>query len=195
MAKHVAIELLCPRNLGLLIGVGLALLVLPVVSGCSREALAKEVSETVVPSRSDVASLVERQARSWETGDEKEFLDTLHPEAVFAYPGKRLTREDALKTFRDWKRDFTDTKLRVHRLIVDGRHFSVEYMFASTNRSTGKRMAAGTVALGDVKEGKLHVWKEYLDGRVSRGQAKDELPVDELAEPYPWPDTPESRKP
>lgn len=195
MAKLLTIELLCPRGLVPMIGVWLGLVVLPLFSGCSREVLAKETSAAMLPSRSVVASLVERQARSWETGDENEFLDTLHPDAVFAYPGKRLTREDALKTFREWKRDFTETKLRVHRLIIDGRHFSVEYMFASTNRSTGKRMAAGTVALGDVKDGKLHVWKEYLDGRVSRGQAKDELPVDEMAEPYPWPDTPESRKP
>jgi hypothetical protein len=39
------------------------------------------------------------------------------------------------------------------------------------------------------------VWKEYLDGRVSRQQAAGELPVDENAEPFPWPDTPASRVP
>jgi len=195
MAKFLKIGFLYPRSLVPVMGAWLVLMVSMTLSGCNREVVARETSPSQSPSRDDVVSLVERQARSWETGDEKEFLDTLHPDAVFAYPGKRLAREDALKTFRDWKRDFVDTKLRVHRLIIDGRHFSVEYMFASTNRSTGKRMAAGTVALGDVKEGKLSVWKEYLDGRVSRGQAKEELPVDEMAEPYPWPDTPESRKP
>lgn len=147
------------------------------------------------PSRAAVLVLIEQQARSWETGDETAFLTTLHEGAVFAYPGKRFTREGALKTFRDWKRDFRDTKLRVHRVVIDGAQFAVEYVFATTNIATGKRTAAGTVAIGEVRGGKLYIWKEYLDGRVSRLQAKDELPVDENAEPFPWPDTPESRMP
>lgn len=147
------------------------------------------------PARELVASLIERQARSWETGDEAEFLDTLHADIVFAYPGKRLDLAGALQVFREWKRDFKDTELKVHRTVIDGASFSVEYVFATTRVETGARTASGTVAVGEVREGKLWVWKEYLDGRVSRLQAAGELPVDEAAEPFPWPDTPESRKP
>ena len=142
-----------------------------------------------------VRDLVERQARSWETGDEAMFLATLHADAVFAYPGKRLDVSGALKIFREWKRDFRDTKLHVRRVVIDGAQFAVEYTFATTNAATGKRTAAGTVAIGEVRDGKLWVWKEYLDGRVSRQQAAGELPVDEAAEPSPWPDTPASRVP
>jgi ketosteroid isomerase-like protein len=145
--------------------------------------------------RAQVRDLVERQARSWETGDEAMFLATLHADAVFAYPGKRLDVSGALKIFRGWKRDFRDTKLHVRRVVIDGAQFAVEYTFATTNAATGKRMAAGTVAIGEVRDGKLWVWKEYLDGRVSRQQAAGELPVDEAAEPFPWPDTPASRVP
>jgi ketosteroid isomerase-like protein len=152
-------------------------------------------AEPPPPPRAAVLALIEQQARAWETGDEAAFLATLHPDAVFAYPGKRLDRAGVLVTFRAWSRDFRDTKLRVHRVVIDGANFSVEYTFATTNVATGKRTAGGTVAVGEVRDGKLRVWKEYLDGRVSRAQAKDELPVDELAEPFPWPDTPESRQP
>lgn len=147
------------------------------------------------PTRATVLALVEAQARSWETGDEASFLATLHEEVVFAYPGKRLDRAGVLTVFREWKRDFRDTRLRVAHVVIDGARFSLEYTFAATNHATGKRSAAGTVAVGEVRDGKLRVWKEYLDGRVSRMQAKGELPVDENAEPFPWPDTPESRKP
>jgi ketosteroid isomerase-like protein len=146
-------------------------------------------------SRASVRVLVERQVRSWETGDEAEFLATLHPDAVFAYPGKRLTRAGALQVFRDWKRDFRDTRLKVHRVVIDGGQFSVEYLFITTNAATGKRTASGTNAVGEVKDGQLLVWKEYLDGRVTRLQAAGELPVDATAEPFPWPDTPQSRQP
>jgi ketosteroid isomerase-like protein len=142
-----------------------------------------------------VLDLIERQARSWETGDDAMFTTTLHAEVVFAYPGKRLNGAGALKIFRDWKRDFSDTKLHVRRVVIDGAQFAIEYMFAATNVATGKRMASGTVAIGEVRDGKLWVWKEYLDGRVSRQQAAGELPVDEHTEPFPWPDTPASRVP
>jgi ketosteroid isomerase-like protein len=148
-----------------------------------------------LPARGAVQALIERQAAAWETGNETEFLATLHPDVVFAYPGKRLNRDGALRIFRDWKRDFRATALRVHRVVIDGARFAVEYTFATTNVATGRRTAAGTVAFGEVRDGKLFLWKEYLDGRVSRQQAAGELPVDEQAEPFPWPDTPESRQP
>lgn len=147
------------------------------------------------PTRDQVLALITQQAGSWESGDEAAFMSSLHPDSVFAYPGKRLTRDGALAVFREWKRDFKDTRMRLHRVVIEGTQFSVEYTFATTRRSTGHRSAAGTVAVGEVREGKLVVWKEYLDGRVSRQQAAGELPVDEAAEPFPWPDTPESRRP
>ncbi|MFO1452621.1 MAG: nuclear transport factor 2 family protein [Opitutaceae bacterium] len=150
---------------------------------------------SAAPSRDEVLALIRQQAGSWESGDEAAFLASLHPDSVFAYPGKRLTRDGALVVFREWKRDFTDTRMKLHRVVIDGAQFSIEYTFATTRRSTGRRSAAGTVAVGEVRDGRLVVWKEYLDGRVSRQQAAGELPVDENAEPFPWPDTPESRRP
>lgn len=147
------------------------------------------------PSRAEVQALVERQARAWETGDEAEFLATLHPDSVFAYPGKRLDRDGALVAFREWNRDFSSATLRVHRLVIDGAHFCVEYKFAATNKETGFRSASGTVAVGMVQDGQILEWKEYLDGRVPRMQARGELPVQEDAPPFPWPDTPKSRTP
>ncbi len=147
------------------------------------------------PDRALVQDLVERQARAWETGDEAEFLATLHPDSVFAYPGKRLDRAGALRVFREWTQGFRDTRLRVHRLVIDGAHFCIEYKFSATRKETGFRTASGTVAVGEVRDGLIWVWKEYLDGRVMRLQAQGELPVQEEAEPFPWPDTPQSRRP
>lgn len=140
-------------------------------------------------------ALLQRQTRAWETGDEAEFLATLAPNVVFAYPGKRLDRAGALKIFHEWQRDFRDSSLRVHDVVIEGVHFSAEYSFAATSVATGQRFVTGNVVVGEIKDGLITVWKEYLDGRVSRLQAAGELPVDESAAPFPWPDTPESRRP
>lgn len=145
--------------------------------------------------RDELRQLVTRQAHSWETGDEGEFLATLHPAVVFAYPGRRLDRAGALEVFRSWRRDFRDTHVRIHRLVLDGTGFCVEYLFTTTSRATGRTSAVGTATVGEIREGLIGVWKEYLDGRVSRAQAAGTLPVDPAAEPFPWPDTPESHRP
>lgn len=140
--------------------------------------------------RSVVEKLVKDQLKSWETEDEKLFLSTVHAELVFAYPGKRMGVTEALEIFRQWARDCSDTRVYIHSIIVEGDRFSVEYVYATTNDITKVRTATGTVSVGRVKDGKLIVWKEYLDGRVSRMQTKGELPVDEFSEPFPWPEIP-----
>lgn len=144
--------------------------------------------ETGEPERALVEKLVRDQLTSWETEDEELFLSTAHPELVFAYPGKRMGVDGAMEVFRFWKENFSDTRIHIHALIIEGNRFSVEYQYATTKDETGIRTASGTVSTGHVEDGKLRVWKEYLDGRVSRLQAKGELPVDEFAEPFPWPD-------
>ncbi len=136
-----------------------------------------------------VEKLVRDHLKSWETEDEALFLSTVHPDLVFAYPGKRLGKQEALAVFRQWAADCSDTRVHIHSIIIEGDRFSVEYTYATTNDATKVRTATGTVTVGRVQDGKLIIWKEYLDGRVSRMQAKGELPVDEFAEPYPWPDT------
>ena len=146
------------------------------------------------PTREEVAALLQRNMRSWETGDDDAFL-TLHDDVILAYPGKRLTKEGVLEASKVWRSEFRDTKVKLGRLVIEGNQFAVEYLYAATHIPTGKRQAVGTVAIGEVRDGKIYVWKEYLDGRISRMQAKGELPVDDTAEPYPWPDTPESRVP
>lgn len=138
--------------------------------------------------REAIAKLVYDQLRSWETEDEALFLSTVHDDIVFAYPGQRLDKAGALDIFRFWAENFSDTRVRIHRLIIEPPYASVEYQFATTRDRDGVRTATGTVTVGEIVDGKIKVWKEYLDGRVSRMQAKGELPVDEGAEPFPWPE-------
>lgn len=143
------------------------------------------------PSRDLVEKLIRDQLMSWETEDEELFRSTAHPEMVFAYPGKRMGVDGALDIFRFWKDNFSDTRIHIHAIIIEGNKFSVEYMYATTKDESGVRTASGTVTTGYVEDGLLRVWKEYLDGRVSRLQSKGELPVDEFEEPFPWPDVEE----
>lgn len=139
--------------------------------------------------RAEIERLVRVSLQSWETGDEHEFLATSHPQFKFAFPGTRTDAQGALDVFRHWRKHFENTKIYVHWILVDGQRFAVEYQFASTQKKDGKRTASSTVAIGEVIGGRIALFKEYSDGRVTRMQLQDELPLDEGEEPYPWPRT------
>jgi ketosteroid isomerase-like protein len=140
-------------------------------------------------SDAEIEALVRRSLMSWETGVEEDFTATAHPELVFAFPGARTDAEGALRVFRFWKENFRDTRVYVHRILVDGDRFSAEYQFATTHKASGRRTVAGTVAVGEVRDGRIVLLKEYVDGRVSRLQEEGKLPLDEGQEPFPWPPT------
>ena len=137
--------------------------------------------------RSVVESLIRDQLNAWALEDEELFLSTVHPDIVFAYPGARLDYKGALKLFRYWSDNYSDTKVYFHNFVIDGENFSVEYQFATTRDLDGARSASGTLTTGRVQGGKLIQWKEYLDGRVSKLQMEGDLPIDEGEPPFPWP--------
>ena len=134
-----------------------------------------------------IKSLVNQHAKAWETGD-YELLDSiLHEDLVFAYPGRRLNKAETLIDLKEYNASFKDTKIYVNKIIIDGNDVAVEWQFASTNKITGNRTAVSDAIIGRIQDGKIIVWKEYLDGRVSRMQAAGNLTLEEGEEPFPWP--------
>jgi ketosteroid isomerase-like protein len=140
--------------------------------------------------RAQVERLVRGWLLAWENGDRELLRSTLHPQILFAYPAIRTDYAGTLASFDEFHRDFTGTRVYVHQIQVDGNRFTAEYQFATTRKSSGRRQATGTIAIGEVQDGRLRLVKEYVDGRVSRMQEAGELPLDEGEEPFPWPRKP-----
>ena len=134
-----------------------------------------------------VRELVEKHARAWETGDEALLAELLHDEAVFAYPGRRLDKAQTLEDLRAFRDAYSDTKVYLHTVIVEGNDVAVEWQFATTKNETGKREVVSDAIIAHVRDGKFDVWKEYLDGRVKGMQAEGTLELEEGEEPFPWP--------
>lgn len=137
--------------------------------------------------RARVEELVRNWLRAWENGDRDLLKSTLHTQILFAYPSVRADEARTLASFDEFHRDFIDTRVYLHQIQVDGNRFTVEYQFATTRKSSGKRQAVGTVAIGEVRDGRIVLVKEYVDGRVSRMQEAGQLPLGEGEEPFPWP--------
>jgi len=138
-------------------------------------------------SKQDIRNIVTTSLKAWETGDERALISTSHDDLLFAFPGERTDAQGASNVFRYWNENYMNTKVYINWILIDGNKFAAEYQFATTRISTGTRTAMGTVAIGEIKDGKIILLKEYTDGRGSRLQETGELPLDEGEEPFPWP--------
>lgn len=137
--------------------------------------------------RTQAEQLVRDHAKAWETGD-RELLDSLlHDDVVFAYPGRRLNKQQTLEDLDYFAQHFADVKVYINTIIVDGDDVAVEWQFAATDTDTGNRQVVSDAIIGKLQDGKWIVWKEYLDGRVKTLQADGQLYLDEGDEPFPWP--------
>ena len=139
------------------------------------------------PIESPIIELVNQHAQARATGD-LELLDSLlHEDVVFAYPGRRLNKEQTLEDLAYFKDHFRDTKVYINNVIIEDDSLAVEWQFATTNIKTGHRQVVSDAIIGKVQDNQFIVWKEYLDGRVKQLQAEDKLFLEEGEEPFPWP--------
>lgn len=134
-----------------------------------------------------ITKMVKDHARAWEIGDEDLLASLLHKDVVFAYPGRRLNKEQTLEDLRFFRDAYIDTKVYIHTIIVDGDNVAVEWQFSTTKKETGKREVVSDAVIAKVKDGQFIIWKEYLDGRVKGLQAEGLLEFEEGQEPFPWP--------
>lgn len=134
-----------------------------------------------------IKDLVQKHADAWKNGDEELLNEILHEDVIFAYPGRRLNKEQTLEDLRFFRDEFENTEVYIHNIIIDGNMLAVEWQFASTLKETGKRQVVSDAIIGEIKDGKIIVWKEYLDGRVKGLQAEGQLELEEGETPFPWP--------
>jgi len=145
------------------------------------------------PTPAEVSTLVRMHAQAWERGDTSILGQILHEDAEFAYPRRRIGRSTWAKELDAFSRTHRDTRIYLHHILAQDSTFAVEWQFASTDASTGVRTAVSDAIIGRVRDGRIVLWKEYLDGRVPELQRDGKLSLEEGENPYPWPRPPASK--
>ena len=151
-------------------------------SGCDRS-----LESLDRPQQRRVRELVDLHAQAWESGDTVLLARILHDKAEFAYPRRRVDRKTWAEELDAFSRTNRDTRIYVHQVVVQDSNFAVEWQFATTSTDTGVRTAVSDAIIGRIRDGRIVLWKEYLDGRVLELQLRGELPLEEGEAPYPWP--------
>jgi ketosteroid isomerase-like protein len=141
--------------------------------------------------RARMQALIFDLASAWANCDAALMTKTLSADVDFAYPTTRVTGIDAtlanLKSFCA-EAEKVSLYFPADAFYIDaptGR-IAAELQFRATVK--GQRQVVNDVWIATVRDGRISIIKEYLDGRVRHLQAKGELSLEEGA-PFltPWP--------
>ena len=116
-------------------------------------------------SATDLAAMVKRQANAWETQDIVSLITDFAPQAVFVAGGLTFNgTEEIQQAAEDYFRNFTDTKIKIKRMILAEHQGAVEWHWSDRNQKTGKTSIAEDAIIFELGEdGKIIYWREYIE--------------------------------
>ncbi len=110
-----------------------------------------------------IKQIVERQAQAWEMANSEQIIADFSEDSLFIIPGntfrgKRQIKEAAERYFSE----FTETKVTIKRIIVNGNEAAVEWTWREKNK-VGEISQAEDVIIFELKDGKIKYWREYIE--------------------------------
>jgi uncharacterized protein (TIGR02246 family) len=108
---------------------------------------------------------VYRHIALWECGDLDAVLADYHQDAVVIVPtGHILKGRGAIAaSLAEFFARFQDVELRLQKVMALGDELAVEWIFACTERTSGRRGRVRGAAFISLREGKIARWREYWD--------------------------------
>lgn len=114
--------------------------------------------------RGEVIAMVRRQAAAWENGDVAAIIDDFAEDALFIVTGKQIKGQDAIKeAAEDYFEQFSDTKVKIIRIIVQGNSGAVQWDWSDRTRQTKVASYAEDAIIFELKNNKIVYWREYIE--------------------------------
>jgi uncharacterized protein (TIGR02246 family) len=117
-----------------------------------------------ISSSQDIRSLIILAKDAWVAGDAEALAHLFTVDAQMIVPSQRWQgqakiREEVAK----FGRLYTDVKITIHRIIIEGNLAAVEWHYEDTEKATGKRSQADDAIVIEVQNGRISYWREYFD--------------------------------
>ncbi len=117
-----------------------------------------------ISSSQDIRSLIILAKDAWVAGDAEALAHLFTVDAQLIVPSQRWQgqakiREEVAK----FVRLYTDIKITIHRIIIEGNLAAVEWHYEDIERATGKHSQADDAIVIEVQNGRISYWREYFD--------------------------------
>ena len=108
--------------------------------------------------------LVERQASAWQNADYEQIIADFAEDSLFIVPGAIFRGKPQIKqAAEDYFAKFTDTKIKIKRIIFHDNTGAIEWDWTDKNQETGQISQAEDAIVFEIEEGKIKYWREYID--------------------------------
>ena len=115
--------------------------------------------------RDEVWAFLQARARAWERGDLEAIAIGYAPDVVLIAPGG--IRREGIDALREnnarYFADYTDIRVNLTRVVLDGDEGALEWTWSETRRSDGQRRSVDDAIVFVLREGKIVYWREYFD--------------------------------
>jgi uncharacterized protein (TIGR02246 family) len=115
--------------------------------------------------RDEVWAFLQTRARAWEVGDLDGIAAGYAADVVLIAPGGiRLEGIEALRENNArYFADFTDIRVQLTRVVLDGDEGALEWTWSETRRADGQRRSVDDAIVFALRDGKIVYWREYFD--------------------------------
>ena len=126
--------------------------------------LATSLANANTMNRKAVEAIIRRQASAWENGDVETIVADFAEDSLFIAARKQFKGKEAIKTaVEDYFRQFTDTKVKIKRIIIEGDSGAVEWDWSDKNRQTSVYGYAEDAIIFQLQNNKIAYWREYIE--------------------------------
>ena len=114
--------------------------------------------------RDDVRAFIQKRIRAWESGDLAAIMHDYAPDIVHISPSGRRDGVEPMRLANErYLAEYTDFRVELTRLLVDGDQGALEWTWTETRRVDGLRRSAEDVIVFVLRDGKIAYWAEYFD--------------------------------
>ncbi len=115
----------------------------------------------------EIRRLSEKVRNAWVARDANALAQMFAPEGELIVPGKRWQGQAKIRQeVTRFAQQYSDVKIDIQRIIVEGNHAVVEWYYEDTEKATGLRNQADDVIVIDFKDGRISRWREYFDNKT-----------------------------
>jgi uncharacterized protein (TIGR02246 family) len=112
----------------------------------------------------EIRSVIKQASNAWIAGDANAFAALFMPDGEFIVPGdRRIGQAEIRKVAADYASAYSDVKINIRRIIIDGNQSVVEWDWEDKENASGIRSQANDAIVIDFKNGQISRWREYID--------------------------------
>ena len=115
----------------------------------------------------EVRTLIEQARDAWVARDADAFAQMFVPDGELIVPGERWQGRAKIRAeVAHFAQQYSDVKIGIRRIIVEGNQAVVEWHYEDTENATGLRNQADDAIIVDFKDGHISRWREYFDDKT-----------------------------